>query len=121
MIDGAINGMALTKADTFLPGASLSHVGGSLFGLSTLAVGGRLLIPRGCEGPEILPMMRELRPTVLWMLPAALIALVRDHCACVKRFCFGQIVLVWRGQGIRGARIRIHCRSLDFRLTKAMG
>ena len=86
MIDGATKGMALTKADTFLPGASLSHVGGSLFGISILNVGGRLLIPRGCDGLEILPMMRQFRPSVLWMLPAALIALVRDHGACSSDF-----------------------------------
>ena len=78
---GSINGMALTDTDTLLPGASLSHIAGSLFGLATLTVGGRLLIPRGSEGPEILPLLREFRPTVLWMLPAALIALVRDHDA----------------------------------------
>ncbi len=81
MIDGVINGMELTEADTLLPGASLSHVGGSVFGLTTLTAGGRLLIPRGSDGPEILPLLREFRPTVLWMLPAALIALVRDHDA----------------------------------------
>ncbi len=81
MMAGSINGMALTDADTLLPGASLSHIAGSLFGVATLTVGGRLLIPRGSEGPEILPLLREFRPTVLWMLPAALIALVRDHDA----------------------------------------
>lgn len=81
MIDGSINGLALSDSDTFLPGASFSHIGGSLLGISVLAAGGRLLIPRGSEGPEILPLLREFRPTVLWMLPAALIALVRDHDA----------------------------------------
>jgi long-chain acyl-CoA synthetase len=81
MMAGSINGMALTNTDTLLPGASLSHIAGSLFGITTLTVGGRLLIPRGSEGPEILPLLREFRPTVLWMLPAALIALVRVHDA----------------------------------------
>jgi acyl-coenzyme A synthetase/AMP-(fatty) acid ligase len=33
------------------------------------------------DGDELLPLLRTQRPTVLWMLPAALIALVRDHGA----------------------------------------
>jgi acyl-CoA synthetase (AMP-forming)/AMP-acid ligase II len=86
MLAAAIQGMELTDADTFLPGASFSHIGGSLFGLATLAAGARLVIPRGSEGPEILPLLQEFRPTVLWMLPAALIALVRDHDADASGF-----------------------------------
>lgn len=79
MMAAAIQGMALSAADTLLPASSLSHVGGSLFGLSALAAGGRLVIPRGSEGPQVLPLLRQFRPTVLWMLPAALISLVREH------------------------------------------
>ena len=86
MLASTIQGMGITGADTFLPGASFSHIGGSLFGLSTLAAGGRLVIPRGSDGHEILPLLREDRPTVLWMLPAALIALVRDHDAVAADF-----------------------------------
>jgi long-chain acyl-CoA synthetase len=81
MVVSVIQGMELTEVDTFLPGASLSHIGGSLFGLATLAAGARLVVPRSSEGPEILPLLEQYRPTVLWMLPAALIALVRDHDA----------------------------------------
>ena len=86
MMAATIQGLEMTDADTFLPGASFSHIGGSLFGLATLAVGGRLVIPRGSVGHEILPLMRQYRPTVLWMLPAALIALSRDHDACSADF-----------------------------------
>jgi acyl-coenzyme A synthetase/AMP-(fatty) acid ligase len=81
MIDASINGVQFTDTDTLLPGSSLSHIAGSLLGLSMLTAGGRLLISRSSDGPEILPLLREFRPTVLWMLPAALIALVRDHDA----------------------------------------
>ena len=86
MMAATIQGMEITDADTFLPGASFSHIGGSLFGLATLAAGGRLVIPRGSDGPEILPLLRQYRPTVLWMLPAALITLVRDHDARANDF-----------------------------------
>ncbi|HAY82609.1 MAG TPA: acyl-CoA synthetase, partial [Planctomycetaceae bacterium] len=57
--------------------------------------GGRLLIPRGSEGAEILPLLREFRPTLLWMLPASLIALVRDHHATQSDF--SSIRLCWSG------------------------
>ncbi len=79
MLAACIRGMELTDTDIFLPGASLSHIGGSLFGLAALAAGGQLVVPRSSDGPEILPLLQHYRPTVLWMLPAALIALVRDH------------------------------------------
>ncbi len=81
MIAAAVQAMELDHADTFLPGSSFSHIGGSLFGLSTLAAGGRLIVPRASDGPEILPLLQKYRPTVLFMLPAALITLVRDHDA----------------------------------------
>jgi long-chain acyl-CoA synthetase len=81
MIACAIQSLELADGDTFLPGSSFSHIGGSLMGLSILAAGGRLIVPRGSEGPEILPLLQQYRPTVLFMLPAALITLVRDHDA----------------------------------------
>jgi acyl-coenzyme A synthetase/AMP-(fatty) acid ligase len=81
MVAAAMEGMELTDADTFLPGSSHSHIGGSLFGLATLAAGGRLVISRGSDGPEVMPLLRQFRPTVLFMLPAALVNLLRDHRA----------------------------------------
>ncbi len=86
MIAEIIEGMEITQRDTFLPGASFSHIGGSAFGLSTLAAGGRLVIPRSSDGSEMLPLLSQFRPTVLWMLPAALITLVRDHEASAEDF-----------------------------------
>ena len=95
MMSAVVQAMEIKDADTLLPGTSLSHIGGSMFGLSTLAAGGRLLIPRGSEGAEILPLLREFRPTLLWMLPASLIALVRDHHATQSDF--SSIRLCWSG------------------------
>jgi long-chain acyl-CoA synthetase len=86
MTAAAIEGMELTGADTFLPAASLSHIAGSLFGLAALANGGRLVIPRDSSGPEVLPLLRRFSPTVVWMLPAALITLVREHDAGSQDF-----------------------------------
>jgi len=81
MVAAAIQGIEITLADTFLPGSSFSHIGGSLLGLATLAAGGRLVIPRGSDSAELLQLLRQYRPTVLSMLPAALMTLVRDHNA----------------------------------------
>jgi acyl-CoA synthetase (AMP-forming)/AMP-acid ligase II len=52
-----------------------------VFPLTALAAGGRAVIARTFDGDEVLPLLRSDRPTVLWMLPAALITLVRDHGA----------------------------------------
>ncbi|TWT34355.1 class I adenylate-forming enzyme family protein [Blastopirellula retiformator] len=79
MLAATIAGMELTADDTFLPASSFSHIGASLFGLATLAAGGRLLVPRTTEAPEVVPLLETFRPTVMLMLPAPLIALVRDH------------------------------------------
>ncbi|MCC9627263.1 acyl--CoA ligase [Blastopirellula sp. JC732] len=79
MLTSVIAGMELTPDDTFLPASSFSHIGASLFGLATLTAGGRLLVPRTADAPEVLPLLETFRPTVMLMLPAPLIALVRDH------------------------------------------
>lgn len=95
MMSTLIRTMDIKPEDALLPGASLSHIGGSMFGISTLVAGGRLLIPRGSAGTEVLPLLRDFRPTLLWMLPAALICLVRDHEA--NHSDFATIRLCWSG------------------------
>jgi long-chain acyl-CoA synthetase len=64
-----------------MPGGSASHVGGHHLSMMTFATGGRVVMPRTFDGDEILPLLREERPTKMWMLPSALYALVRDHGA----------------------------------------
>jgi len=86
MMAATIQGMEFTDSDTLLPGASFSHIGSSLFGLSMLAAGGRLIVPSVSDGPHLLPLLRDHRPTVLFMLPAALLTLVRDHDAGAESF-----------------------------------
>jgi long-chain acyl-CoA synthetase len=79
-------GFELSSNDIVLPGSSLSHLGSFLFSLSALAYGVRVVVARTFDGEEILPLLREHRPTVLCMLPAALIMLVRDHGATREDF-----------------------------------
>jgi long-chain acyl-CoA synthetase len=79
MIASAAGGFELTAEDVFLPGSSMSHIGSFLWALSTLAVGGKVVVARAFDSHELLPLLREHQPTVLAMIPAALMALIRDH------------------------------------------
>jgi long-chain acyl-CoA synthetase len=71
--------LELTPDDVILPGSSISHIGGFMFSFAALAVGARLLVTRTYHDDEILPLLRQQQPTVLCMLPNALLQLVRDH------------------------------------------
>jgi acyl-CoA synthetase (AMP-forming)/AMP-acid ligase II len=79
MIASAAAAFELEPGDAFLPGSSMSHIGSFLWALSTLAVGGRVVVARTTDSHELLPLLREHQPSVLAMIPAALLALVRDH------------------------------------------
>jgi acyl-coenzyme A synthetase/AMP-(fatty) acid ligase len=79
MIASAATAFELDAADVFLPGSSMSHIGSFLWALSMLSVGGRVVVARTFDSHELLPLLREHQPTVLAMIPAALLALVRDH------------------------------------------
>ena len=75
-----------TPEDVVLPGSSISHLGGFIFSCSALAVGARVVVARTFDSDEMLPLLREDRPTVLCMLPTALLHLVRDHGATREDF-----------------------------------
>lgn len=79
MIAGAAAAFELSSEDVFLPGSSMSHIGSFLWALSTLSVGGEVVVARTFDSHELLPLLRGRRPTVLAMIPAALLALIRDH------------------------------------------
>jgi len=79
MIASAAAAFELDANDVFLPGSSMSHIGSFLWTLSTLSVGGKVVVARTIDSYELLPLLREHQPTVLAMIPAALSALIRDH------------------------------------------
>jgi acyl-CoA synthetase (AMP-forming)/AMP-acid ligase II len=79
MVASAASAFELDAQDVFLPGSSMSHIGSFLWTLSTLSVGGRVVVARTTDAHELLPLLREQQPTVLAMIPAALSALIRDH------------------------------------------
>jgi long-chain acyl-CoA synthetase len=79
MIASAVAAFDLSSDDAFLPASSMSHLGSFLWTLSALSVGGRVVVARTTDAHELLPLLRESRPTVLAMIPAALWALINDH------------------------------------------
>jgi long-chain acyl-CoA synthetase len=81
LIASAVRGLEITPDDVVLPSSSISHIGGQALSLAGLAAGARLVLARTFDGHELLPLFRNCRPTVLCMLPAALITLVREHGA----------------------------------------
>jgi long-chain acyl-CoA synthetase len=86
MLAGTARAFQLQAGDIMLPGSSMSHIGSFLFGLSAVSAGVPIVVPRTIDADEIIPLLKNERPTVLAMLPAALIALVRDHNATPDLF-----------------------------------
>lgn len=78
MIASCAAGFEMTKEDRLLPGSSLSHIGGILFSFSLLSLGGQAIVARSYGPDEIVPLLREQKPTILCMLPCALFNLIRE-------------------------------------------
>jgi long-chain acyl-CoA synthetase len=72
-------GLELSPDDLLLAGSSISHVGAFYLSFAALSVGAGVIVAQTFDGDELLPLLREDRPTVLSMLPSALFALTRDH------------------------------------------
>lgn len=69
----------LTRNDVVLPGSSCAHIGGFAFSMATLSAGAHLVVARGFDHEEIGPLLRTTRPTLLSMLPTALLHMIREH------------------------------------------
>ena len=110
MIASAAAAFELDADDVFLPGSSMSHIGSFLWALSTLSVGGRVVVARTTDSHELLPLLREQQPTVLAMIPAALSALIRDHDLQPHDFDSLRICRCRRRQGLDRAAARVRRR-----------
>jgi len=86
MLASAAAGLELSSDDLLLAGSSLSHVGAFYVSFAALSVGAGTIVARTFDGDELLPLLRDHRPTVLSMLPSALFALTRDHGASHEDF-----------------------------------
>jgi long-chain acyl-CoA synthetase len=81
ILASAVRSFGMGPDDIMMPGGSASHVGAHHLSMMTFAAGGTVVMARTFDGDEILPLLREERPTKVWMLPSALYALTRDHDA----------------------------------------
>ncbi|MCP4329357.1 MAG: acyl--CoA ligase [Alphaproteobacteria bacterium] len=92
MFAACAHGFELTAGDVMMPGSSISHLGGFLFSFAALSVGARVIVVRTFDGDEIIPLLRSERPTVLCMLPAALLRFVGEHRATREDFASLRLV-----------------------------
>jgi long-chain acyl-CoA synthetase len=76
----------LTSKDIMMPASSISHIGAFSFALAAISVAAKVVVVRAYNAEELLPLLRQERPTVLCMLPSALLPLVRDHDASKSDF-----------------------------------
>lgn len=86
MFASASQAFEVTPNDVVLPGSSCTHIGGFTFSMSALAAGARLVIARAFDHDEIGPLLRTTRPTLLSMLPTALLHLIREHGMSTEDF-----------------------------------
>ncbi len=95
IIASAVRSFEMGPDDVMMPAGSASHVGGHHLSMMTFAAAGRVVMARTFDGDEVLPLLREERPTKLWMLPSALYALTRDHDA--RREDFASVTACFSG------------------------
>jgi len=81
MFGSAAAAFEFDESDTLLPGSSISHLGGFMFSFAALSRGARVLVARRIDPDEIIPLLRQYRPTVMCMIPAALFRVIRAHGA----------------------------------------
>jgi len=70
--------LAFSSADVLVAGGSLSHAGGVWSSFGALSVGARVIVAQTFGPDELLPLLREHRPTVLGMITPTLFGLIRD-------------------------------------------
>jgi long-chain acyl-CoA synthetase len=80
------SGLSLSPKDIFLTASSLSHEGGVGFSFAALSAGATVAIARQFDPDEYLALLRQVRPTVIWILPAALMPLVEAPDATSEDF-----------------------------------
>ena len=76
LLASIIKGYVFSADDVLLPALSMSHGGGIHSTFAMLSAGGKVLIPRTTDADELLPLMREHKPTMMAALPAALFQLL---------------------------------------------
>ena len=78
MVASASKAFELTRSDMVLAGSSISHIGGFTVSLAGLSFGAPVATARSFDHAELGPLMRKARPTLMSMLPATLLHLIRE-------------------------------------------
>lgn len=76
----------MTADDIVLPGSSCSHIGGFGLSFSALSAGGKAVVARSFDHAELGPLLRKARPTMMSMLPTALLHLIREEATTAEDF-----------------------------------
>ena len=79
IIASGIKAYEITSDDIILPGSSISHLGGLGMSLLGLAAGAKIITAQTFDVDEIIALFVDDQPTLLWMLPAALITLAHEQ------------------------------------------
>ena len=86
MFASAAAAFEFSESDTLLPGSSISHLGGFMFSFAAISSGSCVLVAGRIDPDEIIPLLREYKPTVMCMIPAALFRVIRAHGARKEDF-----------------------------------
>jgi long-chain acyl-CoA synthetase len=86
MFASAARAFELTTSDMVLAGSSCSHIGGFTVSFAGLSVGAPMAMPRSFDHAEIGPLMRKAQPTMMSMLPATLMHLIREPDTIAEDF-----------------------------------
>ena len=78
MFASVAKGYVFTPSDVMLPASSCSHLGGFSFAFGALSAGAPVAVARSFDHTELGPLLRAARPTVMTMLPASLLHLIRE-------------------------------------------
>ncbi|MEM6581410.1 MAG: class I adenylate-forming enzyme family protein [Pseudomonadota bacterium] len=91
MLTSVVQALEFTPDDVVLPGSSISHLGGYLFSLTALSIGAKAAVARSLASVDMIPLLRQTKPSVLCMLPTALLQLL--HQDGLKREDFAALRL----------------------------
>ncbi|MGF1470560.1 MAG: class I adenylate-forming enzyme family protein [Rubrobacteraceae bacterium] len=83
MVELLRSGLELTAGDVILTTTSHSHIGATLFTLAAFGAGAPLVMAKTPASAEVLPLLRQYRPTVTKVLPSNFYSLINDD-ACER-------------------------------------
>ncbi|MGD9656500.1 MAG: class I adenylate-forming enzyme family protein [Methylocystis sp.] len=79
IFSSAAQSFRLAASDVVLPASSCSHIGGFACAMAGLSVGASVAVARSFDHVEIGPLLLTTRPSMMSMLPATLLTLIREH------------------------------------------